>query len=254
LVSSNTLIVLVGFLVGFTHLESIFYLVSRNLYLIYLESTKRTLLTIASTALNMSLDSTILAVIYGVIIFFFKEQSSWCSSEFTYIFRFGVIIFIFFYLLMRFFFFAYKFSPATNPFIVFSCFSLFFFLILLTIVRSFMVLFFFLEVVSVYYYFFFLCIDVRQHQLSFIKYKNFIVYYLWNSFLTSICAGISLGICIYCFGSSNFLFLNTFTGIELCYCIFFFFFCIFLKVRNRRLSFLKIRIVPIFRCGFNSLF
>lgn len=237
---------MVGFivyLVGFIHLESIFYLVSRSMYVTYVELTRRVVLNQVGTKLNLVLDSTILIIAYSFIIFFFKE-ASYISSSFSlvYFFRYGVIIFILFYFFLKIFALTYKFSKLTNPFIAFICFSVFFFVMFLPLVRSYILLFFFLEVVSVYYYFFFLFMDLQRSHITFIKYKNFIVYYLWNSFLTSIFAGLSLGWCLVAFGSTNFDFLNSFSGADLCSCIFFFFLAFLFKLGVGGFHFLKLEL------------
>ena len=240
MVSFDILVFGVFFLVVSIHLESVFYLVFRNFYILHAESLKRLVLS-SSRHLNLTFDHKILVLSYMFILLPFKSN----CLNYTPLFNFQkwyFITFCLFAVLMQFFAYTNTLSKDTNPFLVFGGFSLFFLLMMLSLIQSYLIFFFFLEVISVYYYFFFLSIDQKLRHASFIKYKNFILYFLWNSFFTSICAGASLGFATYYFGSTSFSLLNSFNQNDTFWCMLFFFLALVWKLGIGGFHFLKLEV------------
>lgn len=208
------------FLLTYAHFESILYIFFRKFYILYLESYSRAPLS-TPAYLNFHPTLTNLAIIYLNFLVFLKlahfSSTNLFLSKFALILVF--LLFGLFYLIM----FTQALRAHSQPLVVMAVCSLFFVLLLAPLLNSFLLLFFFLELLSVYYYFFFLYVDVSANKISFIKYKNFLLFYLWNSFLTSMLAGASLVFGVYYFGSTEFTTLSLFTPKELFSCIFFFF-------------------------------
>ena len=84
-----------------------------------------------------------------------------------------------------------------NIFLCFIIQNLNLFLFFLLFCNSFLIYLFILEIFAVSYYFFFLNFSNKLTKYSINQYKNFLLFYLWNSFITTMLYGI--GIFYLCF-------------------------------------------------------
>lgn len=135
-----------------------------------------------------------------------------------------------------------KTGTQLNSFMTFSLNALLIFLLVLVQVKSFLVLLFFIEVLSVYYYFFFLNFLKTNRTWSVSKYKNFLLYYLWNSFLTTLFFGLGLALLLWKTGTLDYIELTYFTPTTTNLGVFFIILGLFWKLGFPGFHFFKIQL------------
>lgn len=92
----------------------------------------------------------------------------------------------------------------TNFFLNFILTNIFLSILFLYCCDSFMLLLFILELFSVYYYFFFINVHVENKKFCILQYKNLLLFFLWNAFLTTIVYGLGLFFLVVSCGTLNF--------------------------------------------------
>lgn len=91
-----------------------------------------------------------------------------------------------------------------NNYINFLTFNILIFLFYFFFVNNFIIFYLFIELYAILFYFFFLNVNYNSKQLYLIQYKNSILLYLFNNFLTSILYLIGISYMIYFKGTLNF--------------------------------------------------
>lgn len=84
-----------------------------------------------------------------------------------------------------------------NNYITFLNFNIIIFLFLFFFINNFVLFYLFIELYAIIFYFFFLNVNFNFKQLSLINYKNSLLLYLFNNFLTSVLYLIGLSYVIY---------------------------------------------------------
>lgn len=111
-----------------------------------------------------------------------------------------------------------------------------------TVIDNFLTLFFLLEIIAICYYFFLLSSADDKTFKSLNQFKNLLVLYLWNSFLTSIVFVVFLTLLINNYNTLNFYEIALLWKINDTIPVYFFFVSIFLKLGLPFLHFFKIQI------------
>lgn len=93
-------------------------------------------------------------------------------------------------------------------------FNILMFFIIFFFIKNYVTLYIIIELYAILFYFFFLNIDFNSKQLYLIQYKNSLLLYLFNNFLTSILFLFGINFIISFYGSINFNELNFFSLIK----------------------------------------
>ena len=139
---------------------------------------------------NINFNPTIVFFIYFITLSTLKLEVITSVST-NIFFLIQLLILVYFFCILSYSILV-KLNSQLNFFLLFTVLSLLLFIAFLIVVKDFLLLLFFLEVVAVYYYFFFLKSVFYSSSLTAIGYKNCIMFYLWNSFFTSLVYGLGL--------------------------------------------------------------
>lgn len=102
-----------------------------------------------------------------------------------------------------------------NNYINFLTFNTIIFLFYFFFVNNFIIFYLFIELYAILFYFFFLNVNYNSKQLYLIQYKNSILLYLFNNFLTSIIYLIGISYIIHFKGTLNFGELTFFNNVSI---------------------------------------
>lgn len=119
---------------------------------------------------------------------------------------------IFFSLILIFVFINKFINKFLKNYIYILNFNLLIFLILFFFVNNFIIFYLFIELYAILFYFFFLNVNFNFKNLYLIKYKNSLMLYLFNNFLTSILYLFGLNFLISNYGTINFVELTFFSN------------------------------------------
>lgn len=129
-----------------------------------------------------------------------------------------------------------------NNYINFLTFNTIIFLFYFFFVNNFIIFYLFIELYAILFYFFFLNVNYNSKQLYLIQYKNSILLYLFNNFLTSIIYLIGISYIIYLKGTLNFLELTFFNNVSIEWQIYLIILSFIIKLSLPGYHFLKIEI------------
>lgn len=129
-----------------------------------------------------------------------------------------------------------------NNYITFLNFNIIIFLFLFFFINNFVLFYLFIELYAIIFYFFFLNVNFNFKQLSLINYKNSLLLYLFNNFLTSVLYLIGLSYVIYNWGTINFYELNFFNFLSPQWSLYLLIFSFVFKLSLPGYHFLKIEI------------
>lgn len=129
-----------------------------------------------------------------------------------------------------------------NNYITFLNFNITIFLFLFFFINNFILFYLFIELYAIIFYFFFLNINFNFKQLSLINYKNSLLLYLFNNFLTSVTYLIGLSYVISNWGTVNFYELNFFNYFKPDWTLYLLIFSFILKLSLPGYHFLKIEV------------
>lgn len=109
-------------------------------------------------------------------------------------------------------------------------------------INNYITLYIIIELYAILFYFFFLNIDFNFKQLYLIQYKNSLLLYLFNNFLTSILFLFGINSIISSYGSVNFIELNFFFIVDISWHLYFIIISFILKLSLPGYHFLKIEL------------
>lgn len=149
---------------------------------------------------------------------FFKTNSNNLILNFLFLYflTFKIEGLNFFFSLLLLFIFINKFiNKFVKNYLYLLNFNLIIFLILFFFVNNFVIFYLFIELYAILFYFFFLNVNFNFKNLYLIKYKNSLMLYLFNNFLTSILYLFGLNFLISNYGTINFIELTFFSNTEI---------------------------------------
>lgn len=202
----NFLLNITLFFFTIIHLENIFYFFYKKILLLYIKKKKRLNLELQLFYYNLNPK---LVFSFNLVVFFFYKIIFIFNLSFFFN-KLVLILIIFFFIYSIVVYLLSFIFLLTNIFIIFLINSLFLFLFLFIFCNSYLSYLFFIEIFSVYYFFFFLDLYNKNSLQNIFKYKNFILYFLWNSYLTTLFFGLGLVGILYEIGSLDFYFLSFF--------------------------------------------
>ena len=129
-----------------------------------------------------------------------------------------------------------------DKYITFLNFSIISFCTIFFFINNYIIFYLFIELYAIIFYFFFLNINFNFKQIYLIQYKNSLLLYLVNNFLTSILYLIGLNYIINYYGTVNFYELNFFNFLSIDWTLYFLIFSFILKLALPGYHFLKIEI------------
>ena len=129
-----------------------------------------------------------------------------------------------------------------DKYITFLNFSIISFCTIFFFINNYIIFYLFIELYAIIFYFFFLNINFNFKQIYLIQYKNSLLLYLVNNFLTSILYLIGLNYIINYYGTVNFYELNFFNFLRIDWTLYFLIFSFILKLALPGYHFLKIEI------------
>jgi hypothetical protein len=129
-----------------------------------------------------------------------------------------------------------------NNYITFLNFNIIIFLFLFFFINNYVLFYLFIELYAIIFYFFFLNINFNFKQLSLLNYKNSLLLYLFNNFLTSVLYLIGLSYIVSNWGTINFYELNFFSYLSLDWSLYLLIFSFIFKLSLPGYHFLKIEI------------
>lgn len=121
-------------------------------------------------------------------------------------------------------------------------FNILMFFIIFFFIKNYVILYIIVELYAILFYFFFLNINFNFKQLYLIQYKNSLLLYLFNNFLTSILFLFGINSIISCYGSINFIELNFFSLIKPNWHLYFIIVAFIFKLSLPGYHFLKIEL------------
>ena len=218
-------------LVLYIQLEGYYYLCYNN-FIYFTKNLKVSNTQRLNSQLTPYTNNTLYFILFLLSIFFYK------NNHLNYSTLFFVAIIIMFNLNKILIKIANVTTLNNNTlFLILPSFT--FFLYFIFYIKSFLVFFFFIELYSVLYYFCFLSSYNFTNQ-TLLKYKNGLLFLLWNNFLTSTFLVLGLFFVITKLGTADFYELNLITN-EL-YCLYIFLIGLFWKLGLPVFHFLKLEI------------
>ena len=167
-------------------------------------------------------------LIYLLIIFFITIKLSLNNTLFSLLIIYSIII-------------PYM-NKYFNNYINFLTFNIIIFFMYFFFVNNFIIFYLFIELYAILFYFFFLNVNFNSKQLYLLQYKNSILLYLFNNFLTSILYLLGVSYIIYFNGTLNFYELTFFNNFHIKWYIYFIIISFILKLSLPGYHFLKIEI------------
>lgn len=167
-------------------------------------------------------------LIYLLIYFFITTKITLSASLFSLLIIYAVIT-------------QYT-NKYFNNYINFLSFNVIIFLFFFFFINNFVSFYLFVELYAILFYFFFLNVNYNSKQLYLVQYKNSILLYLFNNFLTSIIYLIGVSYIIYFKGTLNFHELTFFNHSSVEWYIYFIIVSFVIKLSLPGYHFLKIEI------------
>lgn len=198
MISSNFSLWLFLFLIFYIYseffLQTIINTIFKNLKNLTISFTKKNNFIFFKT-------SNQLLIINLILIFFLTYKTSYIN--------------IFFSLVIIFTYINKFFTKFNKNYIFILNFSLLMFTPLFFFVNNYIVFYLFIELYAILFYFFFLNVNFNSKTLYLIQYKNSLLMYLFNNFLTSMLYLFGLTYIISIFGTVNFIELNYLSNIKI---------------------------------------
>lgn len=228
-VSFNSIALIVFIL--YLQLESFYYLCYNN-FIFFTKALK----VLSTRKVNTHLSNYTYNTFYFVVFFFSAFFYKHSTMENTGLFVVSIIFMLFLNKILNRISTSYTFNNNTL-YLILPTFLIFLYFIFY--IKSLVVFFFFIELYSVLYYFCFLSSYNLTNQ-TLLKYKNGLLFLLWNNFLTSLFLVLGCFLTLHITGTTNFYELNL-TTTEL-YPIYLFLVGLFWKLGLPVFHFLKLEI------------
>ena len=238
MIGFNTFSILMFSLLFIIHIDYIFYFCLTKFWYLNLQTNERTVLKKKSEFTD---NQSSFFWIFLINCLLFVTKFSICNYynllTFFIVFLFLQISLMIIYILKHYknLLINFKFLNLILQIIIFVFFSFAF-------IDNFLSLFFLLEILAVCYYFFFLSSINNKIIKNVNEFKNLLIFYLWNSFWTSILFSLFLLTLIYNFGTLNFNAVKLLWTNEYWYVAYLFFFSIFLKLGLPLFHFYKLQV------------
>ena len=191
--------------------SSNFYILLSVFFLIYFYSEFFHLTLIHSTFKNLK--------VFSLELTKFKNTLVYKNNSFIIVINLLLLLFItlkinlnniLFSLLFIYIFITKYINKYFDKYITFLNFSIINFCTIFFFINNYIIFYLFIELYAIIFYFFFLNINFNFKQIYLIQYKNSLLLYLVNNFLTSILYLIGLNYIINFYGTVNFYELNFF--------------------------------------------
>lgn len=209
------------------------YVYSEVFYSILIHSTFKNLksLSIELTKVKNTLlfkNNSFLIIINLLLLFFFTLKISLNNVLFSFIFLY---MFINKYI-----------NKYFENYINFLNFLIISFCVIFFFINNYVLFYLFIELYAIIFYFFFLNVNFNFKQLYLVQYKNSLLLYLFNNFLTSMLYLFGLSYIINLYGTVNFYELKFFNFFCVSWHVYFLIFSFILKLALPGYHFLKIEI------------
>ena len=223
--------------------SSNFYILLSVFFLIYFYSEFFYLTLIHSTFKNLK--------VFSLELTKFKNTLVYKNNSFIIVINLLLLLFItlkinlnniLFSFLFIYIFITKYINKYFDKYITFLNFSIINFCTILFFINNYIIFYLFIELYAIIFYFFFLNINFNFKQIYLIQYKNSLLLYLVNNFLTSILYLIGLNYIINFYGTVNFYELNFFNLLNINWTLYFLIFSFVLKLALPGYHFLKIEI------------
>jgi len=223
--------------------SSNFYILLSVFFLIYFYSEFFYLTLIHSTLKNLK--------VFSLELTKFKNTLVYKNNSFIIVINLLLLLFItlkinlnniLFSFLFIYIFITKYINKYFDKYITFLNFSIINFCTIFFFINNYIIFYLFIELYAIIFYFFFLNINFNFKQIYLIQYKNSLLLYLVNNFLTSILYLIGLNYIINFYGTVNFYELNFFNLLNINWTLYFLIFSFVLKLALPGYHFLKIEI------------